>query len=467
MFAFASNLDALTHIDKYKKTIDEDSFLLFLALTYIPAPKSIYKNLKKLQPGHWLKIENNKLSIQKYWDVTNNYQKIEISNDDFVREAFNLLNNSIRLNSHSDVPIGCFLSGGIDSSIISALYCRENDEILNTFTVDLEGKNVTELSYAKLVSDLYNTNHVSSIISSKDAMQSLYELIPLMDEPMSDSAIVPTYYISKKANQQGIKVILSGAGGDELFGGYKRHYVKDKSILNNSLPLIPDVVWIYLGKILGHNFVHSAIKSANKSINFGLDISCIHLGYLHSIFIQNDSFIRLLDLWKEQLDEIIFSNECMGSSYSKMITDVKHYLPGNILTILDKISMATSLEGRVPFLDHRLVELVFSVKQSTNIASDFNHSKASLKKLSEPFLPKQILKRRKIGFNGPVYYWLNSEYKFTVFERLKHTKNPILLNLINLKNLEKIFNNSNQYHQAIETIFMLFVFDIWYDTHFN
>ncbi len=459
-FVFGSVLDAITAHPDFKKEIDEQAFLAYMTMAYVPTPMTIFKNIKKLLPGHCLLIENGKIQIKEYWKIE--YKENEINNINFLEELDSLLKNSIMLRERSDVPVGCMLSGGLDSSGVTALFSKQSQNDVHTYSMDFDGKEVSELKYAQLVADQCKTIHHPYRLSLEQAFIELQELIPLMDEPMADSAIVPSYYISKCARDTGIKVVLTGGGGDELYGGYYRHYKHYKDNLIGRFSFLPRTIWQILFPVIPGCAIHYGSQILDKGIAFGLSTSGANLGVLYSTFKDKGRFIQSLGLLKSNFTELTDLEQVAGFSYARMMMDMKHYLPDNILALTDKTSMAASIEARVPLLDHRIVELVFSVNPENNISNKYIDSKKSLKKVFDKILPEEILHRKKAGFNGPVDLWVKNPIVKT---RLQNTSNPVINKFFNRSVINKFFDDSKMLSKASETIFMLYVFDLWYKTH--
>lgn len=463
-FIFASSLHALTVFPQYTKEIDDEAFLLYLTLSYVPTPRSIFKNISKLPPGHWMMVDDKgSIKIHKYWDVTETRSR-KLTETDFLGEAEHLLKDSIRLHARSDVPVGCFLSGGIDSSLTTALFCQQSDQPVHTFSVDFEGKEISELGYAKMVADRYQTIHHPHMLSFRDALDNFYEMLPELDEPIADSALIPSFYLSKKAREHGIKVILSGAGGDELFGGYFRHHFHKRDALVGKLSLFSIKFWQLSSCFLGGRAVHYGAQLYDKGISFAINTSGVHLGVLQHLLVSMSLLNGALSLLKLQFSKLKELEALHGFHYARMMTDVQQYLLDNILSLSDKSTMAASVEGRVPLLDHRLLELVFSVLPETNIHA--NKSKESLKKIAKNYLPHEILVREKAGFNGPVQAWLAGAEKHEILNVLKKTQNPVINRYFNRDALNHILDDPQKLLPACETVFMLFVFDLWYQRNF-
>lgn len=464
VLVFGSTLDAVCAHPSVPRQIDEESFLLYLGLAYVPTPRSIYKDIQKLPPGHWMLVEGDSVHVQKYWDFVG-VERRPLTRNEFEDSARHILHNSISIHGRSDVPVGCFLSGGIDSSLVTALFSRQSDYPVHSFSIDFTGKEISELPYAALVAEQNRTQHHPYTLDAQASFDILNEVIPRMDEPMSDSAIMPSYYLSQKSREDGIKVVLAGAGGDELFGGYFRHYKYKRDWVVGSLGAIPIRIMGRLGEYLPIGLTHYGVQLADKGISFGMGTSGVHLGLLQKLLRRRGDFDDLLDLFQVQFNELRALEEQLGFSYARMAMDLKQYLPDNILGLTDKTTMAASVEARVPLLDHRLVELVFGVEPDVNIAK--HTAKNSLKRLARNILPEQILNRPKAGFNGPVNYWLHGPQREAFCGTLDCFNNAVTERFFDMDRLKSCIRSPDQLMKGSETIFMLFVFNRWFHSRFD
>jgi len=463
VFVFASTLEALACHPDFKKEADHDSLLLYFMLAYVPTPRTIWKQAKKLPPGHWLLVENNQVKTEQYWSLKPqiDYGRIQ---EDFVEEIREVFNHTVELHSRSDVPVGTFLSGGVDSSAITAEFCQRSNKAVHTFTMDFDGKDFNEGSYAQLVSDLYKTEHHYQNLSLDIALEKLEELLPLMDEPMADSAIIPSYILSKQASDHNIKVILGGAGGDEIFGGYSRYYTSLREKLSGRLSTIPLNFWKTLSRTLTPKIGHFGGITWDKGCAFGIGTSGVHLGLFESILRNSGDFLNAMKLTKSQFSSLSDLENNWGFGYGRMLADVQNYLVDNVLAVTDKTSMAASVEARVPLLDHRLVELAFSVPEKTNIGSNFQDTKVSFKKAIKANLPYEVLNRPKAGFNGPVYDWVSKKHpKFE--ERILNPRHFTIQSLFDSDAVKKAWLSDASRVAACETFYMLYVADMWLESH--
>ncbi|MFK7824235.1 MAG: asparagine synthase (glutamine-hydrolyzing) [Oligoflexales bacterium] len=460
-FIFASTADSLLKHPNSNANLSEDACLLYLGLSYIPSPYTIYSEIKKLPPGCFLIIqETGEIKLEKYWDVTN-YSSIKLETKDIDEMVLSILKDSIKIESRSDVPVGSSLSGGLDSSSITALYSLQSDLPVHTFSVDFEGKGDSEAEYAKLVANRYNAIHHPILISAKDGWLNLKRILSIIDEPIADSAIVPSYCLSKYARQSEIKVLISGAGGDEIFGGYFRHYKRKRNYLVRNwqaekFPWLESSAYLFGNKIQNYAF-----QSINRGINYSTSTSGVNLGFLSKV-LDETKFRRLLELLSEHFSNIYKLEKDLGFTLSRMKTDLDYYLADNILALLDKSTMATSVEGRVPLLDHRLVECAFAVGERQQFVK--SNPKRLFKRIMAPYVPDEIINRRKLGFNGPINFWLKNLREGNILTDLVVNENPLIGTMFNPKLLLKEVDSFND-DRAVETTYQLLVFNQWYQNH--
>jgi len=464
-FSFASTLDALVEQEGFKKEVDEDGLLLFLALSYIPTPRSIWKNVHKLPPSHWMVVEDGKMVMHRYWSIEPCNRAI--TNEEFLEEVESLLVDSIKIHGRSDVDVGTFLSGGLDSSAVTALFSKQTDNSVKTFSMDFDGKADNEGYFAKRVAGQYHTKHCAYSLGTEKAVNTLNHLLDMLDEPLADSAIVPSYLLSKMARDSDLKVMLSGAGGDELFGGYYRHYMSKHDQLAGSFKWLPAIIQKSVANFFPLGLQQYAFVASNSmGLSHGVNTSGVNLGVLNQLLVKSRYFSSTLDLLNEQFSELPELERVWGFSYSRMLLDIKHYLVDNVLAITDKTSMAASVEARVPLLDHRLVELAFSVRPEVNISNSFSDGKRTLKTVVKNDLDSSILSRSKVGFNGPVNMWVG--------EIVKRTKNRDVPNkisftaigdFIDINRLSKVINQPNKFHQTSENIFNIYVLNKWLESN--
>jgi len=403
---FASELKSMLQATWVSRDLDLNAVSLYLSLEYVPAPKTIFKNILKLQPGHYLLYDKNGAKIKKYWDVRDFTHQNFQSKQKIIYKIQELLQDSVRLRLRSDVPVGAYLSGGIDSSTIVGYASGFIPDPIATFSVGFGDDSFKELPYARIVAEKFRTDHYELVVSAKDALQELPNLVWHMDEPMADSAIVPHYLISKFAANK-VKVVLSGLGGDELFAGYPRYLEKmggRRERLFKRLPqTFKDYALLPITRILSQSF--------HKKM---LDCHLLEQRrYLQAVSIFTPAEKRkLLNRQTSYEDDSLLNSYFDGLPTKDwvnrlLLVDIQSYLPGDILALTDRMSMAVSLEARVPFLDHRLVEYVISIPGNLKLSG--KEWKIILKESVNSFMPKEILTRPKWGFNAPANAWIKKD----------------------------------------------------------
>ncbi len=457
---FASDLTALVSAAGHPE-MDRSAFLKYMALAYVPEPRSIYKGMLKLAPGHWLLAGRDGLKIEAYWQVRQ-FQTWQGSETDAREQLVELLKDSIRLQLRSDVPVGVFLSGGIDSSTIAAMAAQETGAHLRTLTMSFAGKTSSEdASFARQVASQYQTEHREMTVSADDIDGCLQELIPLVDEPIADSAMIPSYLLARAAQREGMKVLLTGAGGDEIFGGYRRHF----------LPSIGSPLWI--GENLPQPWRGAAagllslwnddwgIQSRDPQIAFGIQTSGASVAACLEVLRKDADRSELIDSFR------IFpapkENGDSGYAYRRMRNDLQHYLAGDILPLLDKTTMARSIEGRVPLLDHRLVEFAFALPEKINLRG--TEPKGLLRSALRGTLSENLLNRSKEGFNAPIGAWAIGRFADEMEMELLSSPLPIFEELLDMKRLRALVSRKARTIQATLTLYSLYFFSRWARSH--
>ena len=429
VFLFSSELKALKAHPEFDAQIDMDSVTLQLRYSYIPAPYSIYKNIFKLSPGHYLHLKNNDLkksllpTSKIYWSLTKkaiygNSNQLTQSIPDIQNDLEKYLENSVKKQMISDVPLGAFLSGGIDSSIVVSLMQSQSINPIKTFTIGYSEDDYSEAKYAKKIAKHLGTEHTELYVSAESAMEVIPKLPTIYDEPFSDSSQIPTYLVSQLAKQN-VKVALSGDGGDELFCGYNR-YIMRRRILDsyNFMPLFLRKILasgIYLISPKKWSKISNIIPVFSKYPNFGDKIyKGAKVLEARSLY---DMYNALCSNWQNPSEVVINGNEPslslnkfkkelrnLNSQEQMMAIDFVTYLPDDILTKVDRAAMSLSLETRTPFLDHELIEYVWKIPHFLKLRD--GDGKWIIKKILNKYIPKNLTERPKMGFGVPIDTWL-------------------------------------------------------------
>jgi len=470
-FLFASELKSLLELNDFKRDINENALLCFFQQSYIPAPYSIYKYANKLDGGQFIIFDllTNKLQIQTYWNVFDFFDKSKKTSDDYetAKEKINtLFVSATKYRMISDVPIGVFLSGGYDSSLIASLLTKEVNEKIKTFTIGFDIGN-NEAPFAKEIAQHLNTEHFEYYMKVDDAKSIINDLAYYFDEPFGDSSVIPTTFISKKASEK-VKVVLSADGGDELFFGYN-HFELYKQYANQ-IHKIPEpftkitsiLLFVYSLFYSKRGFKYRKLrllseilkskKTNRHSILFNnlFQISSPYL--LNSILNIKNDFIK-----EPLLNAELFENE----SDEFMALAYKNYLQYDILKKVDIATMSASIEGREPLMDHRLLEYAASLP--LNYKYDGRTKKRILKDIMyEKYLPKRLMDRPKTGFTVPIYDWLKTDlsYLFEDFCSIEKLNQSGYLNANACKEYINQFLSNQQVDETV--VWKILTFQMWY-----
>lgn len=476
---FASEIKAILEYPRVNKEIDLLALDYFLTLEYIPAPLSIFKGIKKLPAGHILIYENGNLNIEKYWDVADIIDNTVPSSADvgkkssfvtLIEQFHALLNESVKMRLISDVPLGAFLSGGIDSSAIVASMARLLPDRAKTFSIGFEEKSYNELEYSRKVAERFNTDHYTRILSP-DITELVLYLANFWDEPLADFSNFPTYLVSKTAREK-VTVVLSGDGGDEIFGGYE-HYIAQKIARTIDFSLFRPLHNVMATTT--HLFPPSELKKGFvnrvKRFSEGLNNSYTNRHFRWMIYLSNlqkqklytpdylqQDFLRPLPQ-REPFAEHFENSRRFEDINQDLYLDLKTYMVDDILVKVDRMSMASSLEVRVPLLDYKIVEFAFSLPSHFKVRGPI--TKWFFKKAMEGILPNEIIYRQKEGFSIPIKTWLRTGLKDLMMEYLseKRIKEVGLFNYAYIKQMIEEHLNSKRDHT--HRLWALITFNLW------
>ncbi len=443
-FIFASELKSFFSHPDFKKEINKDAIYSLLRYYNISGINTIFKNIYKIRPGTILSIRQDKKHSEKeYWSasslILNNNLGSKPKTDEVVIEEFQaLFRSSVKDQMISDVPLGAFLSGGIDSSLIVALMQEQSINSVKTFTIGFDEKGYNEADFAKIVAKYLGTEHTELYVSPKDALNVIPELPKIYDEPFSDTSQIPTYLVSKLAAKD-VRVSLSGDGGDELFCGYNRYLMADKVF--DKMTIIPktirNLLFHSLKNIKPHQWdrfakkVEFLLPKFAKLNNLG-DKFYKGVGLISSESIV-DLYLKLVTHWDNPSKALIGGNDCLLtekfemnnlSNFSDvrgmMIMDLLTFLPDDLLVKTDRAAMAVSLETRAPFLDHKIVEYAFNLDQNFKVRN--GNTKWILKEILNKYIPKASFDRPKMGFAVPIGKWLRGPLKDWADNLLNETR---------------------------------------------
>ena len=443
-FLFGSELKALRGHRAFACALDVDSVASYVRFGYVPAPYSIYRGVMKLQPGCLARVEaDGTVQVERYWDpldvaTTGVASPRRADEHTMQAELQELLRDSVRRRMVADVPVGAFLSGGLDSSVVVALMQAESARPVRTFTIGFDVDGYDEAKAARAVAAHLGTDHTEVYLTSEDALRVIPKLADVYDEPFADSSEIPTYLVSAVARQQ-VTVALSGDGGDELFGGYTRYRWAS-------------TVWRRLSEI--HHGVREPVGSAIRRLSpaawdrwYGrfeplipgrfrqsLPGNKVHkLADLLSVRTPDELYLGLVSHWHKPGEIVLTGTEHCTSLADgaistmlpdfvdrMMFLDLTTYLPDDILTKVDRASMAVSLEARTPLLDHRVVEFAWRLPQSLKYRSGIG--KWLLRKVLYDHVPRELVDRPKMGFGIPIGEWLRGPLRGWAEEMLDETR---------------------------------------------
>jgi asparagine synthase (glutamine-hydrolysing) len=482
---FASEIKSILAYPKFKREPNLKAVSSYLSYRYTVGEETLFKNISQLLPGHFIKVKNGDVVKKEYWDIKLSPKKKDLGEAYYLRKINNLVTEATKKRLISDVPVGAYLSGGLDSSIIVAIMSRSGNKRFKTFTIGFEEEGFNEFEYSRKVAEECNVDHKEILLSCKDYVDTLKKLIMYKDLPLSVPNEVPLYLMSKELKKD-ITVVLSGEGADEIFGGYGRLFrspldYKRLKLLKKLPRFVKNTIFKELTK-----------KYQNKDFKNELE----HFLYLYSYFpIEEKKFLFNEEMNKlinddESLKQVFneYFNKCPKLSYYDKIlyTFEKVHLPG-LLNRVDSTTMATSVEARTPFVDYELVEFMSSVpfkyklrwkslcseiksltKTSDDISEELDTTKYLLRKSFSAYLPRVVLERRKQGFPVPLDNWFKNELVSYAKKSLLK-KNAKIKNIINQKNLKTWIENNLKFKQDKQfgqKLWMLLNLEFWMEEYF-
>ena len=427
-FMFSSEIKSFHKHPEFKKEQNLEVLPCFFQFGYIPAPYTIFKNCFKLEAGHYLelKIDNLEFKITKYWDVNDFYlqEKFTKNEDEILEDIEAILDNAIDLRMVSDVPVGVFLSGGYDSSLVASILAKKQGKKINTFTIGFDDEKYNEAKHAKLIAEYLGTNHTEYYMNNSD-MLNLVESLPFYyDEPFGDSSALPTMIVSKLARQS-VTVALSADGGDEAFCGYSKYFFLNKfqnifsssfkrEILKTGLNFFSANSVEYINTKLPKNLKQTNIKDKYTKFQRAINSKSLEEMFENaSSYVDKNEIARFLKVSKnkelfkkwEKIGSIEFLNQMMAIDYKLFMND-------DVLTKVDRATMSVSLEGREPLLDHRIIE--YMARVPLDIKYKNKQGKYLLRQVLYKYLPKEMVDKPKSGFQIPLNEWLRDELRTMV-----------------------------------------------------
>ncbi len=457
IFAFGSELKSLLPLQQDVGTFSRsrEALVNYFRLGYIPAPLSIYKEVKKLPAGSCARINESGMELQPYWELNNQIGQNVLSDEREAKDELQaLIQSSVDYRLRSDVPFGAFLSGGVDSSLVAAVAQDRSKQNLNTFSIGFKEAKYNESEYAASVAKHIGSNHHAFEVSYKEAMDVVPELIQMYDEPFADSSAIPTYLVSKLAKTE-VKMALSGDGGDEQFMGYGMYNWAKR--LNN--PLI---------KPFG-GLIHLALKNSTNTRYqraaelfrmSGVTDLPAHIFSVEQYFFSHAELNQLLLLPEDNDVSLSLPKTArsLSSKEQQALFDLNYYLPDDLLVKVDRASMQNGLEVRVPLLDHRIVEFTLNLDERLKVKGDV--TKYLLKEVLYDYVPKELFNRPKWGFSIPLENWLQNELRYLIEDHLsqKAIEESGIFNVAYVEELKSRFFKGETY--LYNKLWLLIVFQM-------
>lgn len=447
-FIFSSMIKPIIKLLGFTPKLNKIALSQYLQYFVPLAPNTFYTDILKLDAGSYVTIQNGELITKKYYKI-NTYKHIK-SEDIALEKVEDLLFQSVEQRLVSDVEVGSLLSGGIDSSLVSTLYSQISGKTIKTYSVGYEGfSQYSELPYAQLLANNIKSDHTPLVIDQKDYIESLDDVIDSLEEPHADPASVPLYLLTKEINNQGIKTVFSGEGSDELFLGYDnyakflKYYNFKDSLQNDQVDFLDDIIGALQTQTKESEYLRRVIKGENIYNSFG------------EIYTQAQKK-KLFKKCPNFKSEKAKKDPIDWMSY----IDLKVWLGEALLSKVDKISMANSVETRNPFLDFRLVDTVFGINSDIKIGDT---NKYLLKKIAAKYIPQEIINRPKKGFNSPFNEWLFAEYKGKILEDILSVNKQT--GFFNEEYVKFIYTQGEK-NKFKQHLYALWLFSKWYKKNF-
>lgn len=474
-FLFASEMKSVIQYG-IDKTLDFTSLYNYLQLNYIPAPDTIFKNVKKLLPGHYLTIANCQLSIVNYYEIPKE-EDATITYEQGKEKLKTLLDESVQRRLISDVPLGAFLSGGLDSSVITALASKHKPD-LHTFSIGFsDEKFFDETEYANLVAKHFKTNHTVFSLTNSDLYQHVHDILNYIDEPFADSSAINVYILSKQTRKHAT-VALSGDGADELLAGYNKHAAFYRSFhpgIKEGVVRAMNPLWKMIPQSRSNPLANAA-RQFNRFAE-GMKLSPKERYWRWASFADETDSKNLLNAasqariseqpYQDSKSETLKNISSSGSLNEILLTDARFVLPNDMLTKVDLMSMANSLEVRTPFLDFEVVNFIFSLPEDFKINSSIR--KRILQDAFRDILPAKLYNRPKKGFEVPLLKWFRKEMKSMIVDDLlskKLIEEQCIFSYAEIEKLKTQLFSSNP-GDVHARIWGLIVFQFWWKKYMN
>jgi asparagine synthase (glutamine-hydrolysing) len=469
LLLFASELRSFLKVPFFKRNIDKNSLMLYFQYGYIPSPNSIFENVRKLKAGHILEFDVKDKSPQEiqYWNPSEYYQKekLDISFQEATTHLEGLLKSSFEYRKVSDVPLGVFLSGGYDSSVVAAMLQSSSISRIKTFTIGFDSAQYNEAVYAKKIANYLGTDHCEYYCTERDALDMISNIADVYDEPFGDTSAIPTLLLSKFSREK-VTVALSADGGDELFAGYDiyRSPIYENQFLNKFKFLSP------VFRLVNPKYISIISKPYNIEGKF----------YKFSELLTAKSSLEKFDVfskyfYKEELGKLLNYKFHHQSIFTATLTDqdddkqqlllssFERYLTDDIMVKVDRASMYYGLEAREPLLDHRIFEFLAQLPYKYKYKN--GQSKVILREIAHKYIPQEMIDRKKQGFSIPLDSWLRGELKESVLDTLSRLKRNN--DLFNSSYIDQLIDSFYKHNGNPYKLWLLFTFQLWYERWMN
>jgi asparagine synthase (glutamine-hydrolysing) len=469
-FAFGSEIKAILALDGIPREIRPDAVYDFFAYQYVPDPKSIFKHIHKLPAGHTMCIDQSGIQLQQYWDLSF-ANKATRSQQENEAQLITLLEQATQQRMISDVPLGAFLSGGVDSSGVVALMAKHSQTPVKTCTVGFTDKAYNEAEFAKTIADKYQTEHHEFTVH-QNVSESLEHIVSFFDEPFADPSLVPTFFVSELARQE-VTVAVAGDGGDEMFAGYEKYTTDDienrwrqripRFVRQGFLPTLASLCQTLPG-VLGKKS-HSLLTTLSVEPEMGFYITNSQMTDAHwQRLAKPELMAELKNYHPSQLTVERYRSSDANDHLGKILyTDIKTYLCGGILVKVDRMSMANSLEVRAPILDYRVAEFAASLPSEQKYHQ--GEKKFLLKQVFKPFIPTSLLHRKKMGFSVPLATWFREELKDIAEKQLLNQPKGLVdvFNLSQIRTLWEEHQSAHKDHSAM--LWSMLMYQMWFNNY--
>lgn len=456
---FASEIKALLKHPAVPRQVSHSALYQYVQFRYVQNPETIFAGIRKLEPGHFMVIRDSQVTITKYWDIEN-FDKLPGAD---LQESMQMLDqameDSVKLRMISDVPLGAYLSGGIDSSLIVALMSQNSSYPVKTFSVGFNESQYSELPYARQIARLFKTDHHELVISHKDVIDNIYPAVWFRDAPVSESSDIPILALSREAKKT-VSVILTGEGSDELFAGYPKYAYDGLATTRVFDVLLRNRLAGALVNALPYQFrkaqlAWNTMRSQDDLERFDNWFAAVRSDQMEKLFAA---------CFRESYPLVKTDRELKGKTHldKMMYHDVKYWLTDDLLERGDKMLMAASIEGRVPFLDFNVVELAFRIQDKFRIKG--LERKYIVKRMAEKYIPKNIIYRKKVGFYIPIGDWFRNELKDMVGDHLLSERFR-QRGIFDPQEIEKMVTmHVNGVRNFEKEIWMLLNLEVWFRT---